>query len=56
MSASSRFVERKRLRDAAVPARRVAVAEAMKTVEYVPDTMPTSIVNANPRSASPPKT
>src|SRR5688572_10781817 len=35
--------------------RRMAIAEAMKTVEYVPLTMPTSIVNAKPRSASPPK-
>ena len=32
----------------------IAIAAAMKTVEYVPLTMPTSIVKANPRSTSPP--
>src|SRR5688572_3888389 len=36
--------------------RRMAADEAMNTVEYVPAQMPTSIVNANPRSVSPPKT
>ena len=36
------------------PVSRVAIAEAMNTVEYVPLTMPTSIVNAKPRRASPP--
>ena len=30
------------------------MAEAMKTVEYVPLMMPTSIVNAKPSSTSPP--
>ena len=35
--------------------RMIAMAAAMNTVEYVPVTTPTSIVNANPRSTSPPK-
>jgi hypothetical protein len=33
---------------------RAAIADAMNTVEYVPLMIPTNIVNANPRSASPP--
>jgi hypothetical protein len=32
----------------------IAIADAMNTVEYVPLTIPISIVNANPSSASPP--
>ena len=32
----------------------MATADAMKIVEYVPLTMPTSIVNAKPSSTSPP--
>src|SRR5574339_803319 len=35
--------------------RMIAIAEAMNTVEYVPLIIPTIIVNAKPRSASPPK-
>src|SRR5687767_14426876 len=40
-----------RLRDLVRP---IAIVDATKTVEYVPLRMPISIVNANPRSASPP--
>ena len=38
------------------PLETVAIAEAMNTVEYLPLAMPTSMVNAKPRSASPPNT
>jgi hypothetical protein len=46
ISASSRFAVRERLRNACAPVRSIAVAEAMNTVEYVPATLPTIIVNA----------
>ena len=41
--------------DPARPCQMIAMAEAMNTLEYVPVTMPTIIVNANPCSTSPPK-
>src|SRR5260221_8560236 len=34
---------------------KLTIAAAMKTLEYVPVMMPTTIVNANPCSTSPPK-
>ena len=37
------------------PCHMMAIAAAMKMVEYVPLMIPTSIVNANPSSTSPPK-
>src|SRR5215467_12745019 len=39
----------------AVPRQKLTVAAAMKTLEYVPVMIPTTIVNANPWSTSPPK-
>ena len=37
------------------PRQKLTIAAAMKTVDYVPVMMPTTIVNANPRRTSPPK-
>src|SRR5215470_978247 len=39
----------------ALPRQKLTVAAAMKTLEYVPVMMPTTIVNAKPWSTSPPK-
>src|SRR3984893_15014670 len=37
------------------PRQKLTIAAAMNTLEYVPVMMPTTIVNANPCSTSPPK-
>src|SRR5438132_9998911 len=37
------------------PRQKLTIAAAMKTLEYVPVMIPTTIVNANPCSTSPPK-
>src|SRR5439155_7978382 len=42
-------------RAGAEPRQRLTIAAAMNTLEYVPVMMPTTIVNANPCSTSPPK-
>src|SRR5262252_5490004 len=39
----------------ALPRHRLTIAAAMKTLEYVPVMMPTTIVKAKPWSTSPPK-